>query len=473
MSDVIKRIEKFSFYNNNAIQSHLESMALKGYRLISIDKSIWTYKVIKPRPIKYRITYFEDQSLIFHDNPYIKRTEEDFFSYCRNVGWTLAGQWGKMQIFYTATDEYREIETDYKKELIALKTIVRRKTLPSTMALSFLAVCQGFYQMVQYVNYPLKNISNPTFVLFSFIWILLFLAGLFSVSGYSSWSKKAEVTIKKNNKYPVDNDIKYKWSLGLLWGVLIIFVAQSLILAFKFSTSFAYIFVSQIIISLMFARRMRIKHNNNEDLVEDISDSNIALIKNEQKIRKFVTIWLSVTFVITFILNGITTLDWLSLEPETPTQSIEIGDVTLTYDMKNNNIPLKIEDLVDINSIEYGYELDVSESIFAKYIKAKQYSFDISAPVFDYEVITLKNNIFYNTCLDYYLSPYIYNNETSFNVYKTDDPVWEANKVYQVFDNTTPVGIYIICYDDKIIYYNGFDVLNSQQAEIVFEKLKH
>lgn len=468
MSDTIKRIEKFSFYNNNAIESHLEDMALMGYRLISIDKSIWTYKVIAPSPIKYRITYFEEPQYIFYDNPYIKRTEEEFYAYCRNVGWILSGQWGQMQIFSTATHEYHEIETNFKNELTAIKTIMGRKALPGTLAMSALAVGQGFYQFIQYVNYPIKSISSPTFILLSFIWGILCLAGLISASGYFSWLKKAEKSIKKDNKYPAETDIKFRVSVGLLLIVILIFIAQALIVAFKFSSPFAFIFISQIMLAFIFARRMRLKNKTESD------NENFNVIESDNKIHKIITRWLSITLAITFILNGIITLDWLSLDPKTQTHTIELtGSYYLTYDLLEDNIPLKIEDLISTDYEYYGYEFKIQDSIFAKYSTGKQYSFDVNAPEFSYEMVSFKTNMFYDDCLNYYLNPYIINNETDFKVHQTDDPVWNAQRVYQVFDNATPMGIYIICYDDMIIYYDGFDTLTSLQAEIVYDKLRY
>lgn len=464
MSDTIKRIEKFSFYNNHAIESHLENMALTGYRLISIDRSIWTYRVIKPTPIKYRITYFEEPAYIFYDNPYIKRTEEEFYEYCRNVGWILSGQWGQMQIFSTATHEYREIETDYQKELIALKSVMTRKAIPGTIAMSALSIAQAFYQFVQYVNYPIKSISSPTFVLLSFIWLILFLAGIVAVSGYFSWLSKAEKTIKKNNKYPIDSDIKYHISIGLIFVVILIFIAQALMIAFKFSSSFAFLFISQIMLAFIFARRMRFKPKEDD----------FNVIESDRKVHNIVRKWLSITLIITFVLNGIITLDWLSLEPTPSTHTIELyGGYYLTYDLLKDNIPLKIQDLLNTDYEYYGYEYKVQESIFAKYSTGKQYSFDINAPEFYYEIVTLNNNHFYDDCVDYYLDLYSIRKKQNMSVHQTDDPAWNANKVYQVFDETTPLGIYIACYDEKIIFYNGYSTLTSQQAEIVYEKLRY
>lgn len=507
MSDVIKRIERFSFYNNYAIVSHLENMALLGYRLINIDRSIWTYKIVKPSPIKYRITYFKDPSLIFYKNPYIKRTEQEFFDYCRNVGWILSGEWGQMQIFSTATHEHREIETDYASEFIAIKSIVKSKSLPSTMAMSFLAVCQGFIQLVQYVNYPVDKVSSPTFILLSFIWLILFLAGAIGTQGYFVWKKKATISINKYNKYPEDTDTRFRLAVGLLGFDLIIFVAQTLMLAFNFSSSLAFFYTAQIIVAVILVRRARFRQaekneNNNILLIDnkvsndtvvssnttvsnntDISGDTTVLnddkstsddilssdnvISNDRKILKRAVLTLTVTLILTFIVNSIINND--NTEPKTHTIAITGG--TLTYNLTNDNIPLKVQDLYNTDYMFYSYELDVQESIFAKYSRISQYSFDIDAPEFSYEIVTFKNKMFYNTCLDYYISPYILNYNTMFDVHLTNDPVWDANRVYQVFDNAIPIGIYIICYDDKIIYYNGFDTLNSQEAEIVYEKL--
>lgn len=475
MSDTIKRIEKFSFYNNNAIETHLENMALMGYRLISIDRSIWTYRVIKPTPIKFRVTYFEEPLYIFYENPYIKRTEEEFYEYCKNVGWVLSGQWGQMQIFSTATHEYHEIETDFPKELIALKSVMMKKAIPGTIAMSGLAVVQAFYQYVQYVNYPIKSISSPTFVLLSLIWFVLFLAGVVAVAGYFSWLSKAEKTIKKNNKYPVDPDIKYHISMGLVFIVILIFIAQALILAFKFTSSFAFFFISQIMLAFIFARRMRFKpRNDSDDNDNDTNNENLNAIESDRKVHSIITKWLSITLLITFVLNGIITLDWLSLEPTPDTHTIELyGGYTLTYNLTQDAIPLKIQDLVSTDYAYYGYEYNVQESIFAKYSSGKQYSFDINAPEFYYEIVSFNNNYFYDDCLNYYLDLYSIRKDIDISVHQTDDPAWNANKVYQVFDKSTPLGIYIACYDEKIIFYNGFSTLTSQQAEIVFEKLRY
>lgn len=426
-----------------------------GYRLVGIDKSVWTYKTITPTALKYRITYFEEPEFIFYDNPYIKRSEEEFYAYCRNVGWMLAGQWGQMQIFVNATDEYHEIETDYQKELVALKSIMSRRVILATVAMSGLAIVQGFFQLIQLVNYPVKNISSPTFVLFAIILIIIFLAGVISASGYFSWLGKARVSIKKFNRYPESNDSKYRLSVALLWVAFVVFIAQTLILAFKFSTSFAYLFISQIIIAFLFARRWRLRGHAD-------SEENFVV---DKKINKVLSIWFSIAFVLTFTLNGIINLDWFNLDAKPPTHTVNTGAGTLSYDLLHNNIPLKIEDLIATDYPYYSYSLKVQESILARYTRCSQYAFDLSAQVLNYEIVELKNKFFYNSCVDYYISLH------ESNVHQTNDPAWNANKVYQVFDNARPLGIYIVCYDDMIVYYNGFDTLTSQQAEIAYEKL--
>lgn len=462
MKDVIKRIEKFSFYNNYAIESHLENMALKGYRLISIDKSVWTYKVITPTSIKYRVTYFEDQSLIFYDNPYTKRTEEDFFMYCRNVGWVLAGQWGQMQIFYTGTDEFREIETDYTKELVALKSIMRKKALPSVTALSSLAIIQGGYQLIQYNNNPIKSIASTVFILTTFIWILLFLAGFCGVSGYLSWGKKAGVSIKKYNRYPQGSDTRYQSSLGFIGIGIIVMMAQALILAFRFSDAFAYFFVAQIVIVFILSRRLRVRR-----AVDD--EETTETLQRDTNLNKFMVRWVVVSFLLVFGANGIINLYWLGGDEAPATHSIEFSGVTLVYDLLNDDIPLKIDDLLSIDNSNYIYELKSDDSIFVEYTRANQYSYDISALALSYEIVEFKNKLFYSTCLDYYLKPYI-SSDSLYDIHQTNDPVWEATQVYQVFDNATPIGVYIVCYDDMIVYLDSFAPLTSQQAEIASEK---
>lgn len=473
MSRVVKRIEKFSFYNNQAIVSHLEAMALMGYKLIHIEKSVWTYKIIKPREIKFRITYFEDQSLIFHDNPYNKRTIEEFFGYCKNVGWVLAGQWGKMQIFYTATDEYHEIETDYQKEFIALKTLMQRKSVPAMLAMSGLAIFQGVYQLIQFVNYPIKNLSNPAFVILSLIWIILFFAGLFGTSSYSSWKTKGEKSIKKTGTYPAIGtikDTKYKISIMLVITAILLFIGLVLMIVFGFSQGFAIFYTSQIIIALLFVRRLRDikRYTPNEDLATNRQEEPHVSTRAVSVIKKL----LSSTFILTMILNGIINLDWLTAEAEILTHTIAVPNGVLTYTLYDDAIPLKVEDLVAEDYPYYAYKMNITESMFTKYVKCEQYAFNIYAPDFDYEIVTFKNNMFYDYCLDYYLAPYL-SDENNLNVHQTNDPVWNAKKTYQVFDGTKPLGTYILCYDDMIISYNGFDILTSDQAQIVYDKLRY
>ena len=52
----------FSFYDQEAIQEKLETMAAKGWMVSKLSNMMWTYKRIDPISLRFAVTYFPDAS---------------------------------------------------------------------------------------------------------------------------------------------------------------------------------------------------------------------------------------------------------------------------------------------------------------------------------------------------------------------------------------------------------------------------
>lgn len=60
MGKLIRRFEAHQFYKTEYIKEHLESMALKGYKLNKVNGFNWYYEQIPPTKLIYDI-YFTNE----------------------------------------------------------------------------------------------------------------------------------------------------------------------------------------------------------------------------------------------------------------------------------------------------------------------------------------------------------------------------------------------------------------------------
>ena len=81
----------FSFYDQEAIQEKLESMAAKGWMISKLSNLMWTYQRMEPKQLRFAVTYFPNASEFDPGPTEGELTKMDF---CAQDGFLCPGRLG-------------------------------------------------------------------------------------------------------------------------------------------------------------------------------------------------------------------------------------------------------------------------------------------------------------------------------------------------------------------------------------------
>lgn len=188
---------KFLPYEYKALEKYLESMALRGWKLVSIYGYYIKFKKIEPQTIKYSVDVMD--SVSFFDGRNSKNILE-YREYCKEAGWEFICEREKIQVYCSAgkvervpihTEEGENFKTIFKASL---------KYMILNLLVAILLVF-GQYMMVFKVrdaNFLASNLSLITL----FIVTILSLSEGIEVVNFSLWllNNKFLITRGINNK---------------------------------------------------------------------------------------------------------------------------------------------------------------------------------------------------------------------------------------------------------------------------------
>jgi len=187
-----RRLERFQYYDFTGIENHLKKMAARGWLLSGQGSSFWTYKKIQPQDLTFAVTYLPDLS-DFDPQP----TDGQLLCYelCEAAGWTLAAQWNKMQIFYTADPGPVPLETDPHTRLETVAKTMRRILVPNLLAIFLLIAIQFGNFFMQLENNPADTLSSPVTLMIPVMFGLLLATNIIEALPYWNWLRKSRRSV--------------------------------------------------------------------------------------------------------------------------------------------------------------------------------------------------------------------------------------------------------------------------------------
>ncbi len=108
MNDTKRRIEIFSFFNQNGIRDHLEKMAQKGWMIEKLTNFGWIYRPIEPKKIRFAVSYYPKASEF---DPEPSEEQKTFHDFCAHTGWELACASAQLQIFYNERETSKQSQS--------------------------------------------------------------------------------------------------------------------------------------------------------------------------------------------------------------------------------------------------------------------------------------------------------------------------------------------------------------------------
>ncbi|MEA4925964.1 MAG: DUF2812 domain-containing protein [Syntrophomonadaceae bacterium] len=460
-----RRFEQFLFYDYTGIETHLTKMAAKGWQLHKITRLYWEYRKTEPQKLTYTVTYFSEASEF---NPYPTENQQTFHEYCKDAGWNLVTEWAQMQVFCTERENPIPIETDESVKLKAIHRAMKKNFLPSSMVLLLISLLQMILQFHAIIDNPVYLLSNGTALFTATVLNILAVYILVNLIGYVVWYRKSgkavnmgEVCIRSSGGYK-----KISYFLLFLGGIVIALAAFSVL-----SQRFGWMVILGITnIAVLITLVLAIKNT-------------LKRVKASRRVN--LTITMASCVILSFVLTGAmvwgivrgANAGWFGNGPDETYTTTQPNGNTHTWDIYHDPLPLKVEDIQDVDYDHYSHEWTARESLLLAQFVARQNSFPDgqNAPKLSYEIVQVKLPALFDLCLNDYLNQYSYERdfpeEDKRYFRKTDDPAWEADAVYQLYRQDEAMDKYILCWDNRIVYINFDGIPTIEQIAVAVEKL--
>lgn len=452
---------QFSFYDRSGIKKFLQSQAEKGWILRKISALGWQFEKTNPKKLEYSVVYYAKASA-FDPEPTPKQLA--FRDFCNHTGWILAASSAQMQIFYNENENPTPIETDASIEIDSIHASAKKGHLVSNY---ILAGC-GFLQMILFFTRlftsPISVLSNNANILSFFAFFAMIIMSLTEIVGYFSWYKKAKSAALIDGSF-VETKGYRNYQLIIL---LLLFVGFVLYLGAGGGGIMTIIALG--IVALVIGLTAIIL------VISEIMKKMRFSAKVNRNLTLFFTIFASVLF------TSIITISLISNATKLAPQRIPLETYVhngWTYSVYNDNLPLKIEDLLAVDYDEYSYELsNTGDSILLSSYEASQYPRKnaVQFPDLVYSVTKIKIPFLYDLVKNYYLENLAHNygrpeyaSENWSGAEKVDSAPWGANEVYRLRLGDEMQMRYLICYDNIIVeidFPHDWELTNEQISTI-------
>lgn len=464
MKELKRRLETFSFYDHSGMEKHLEEMAEQGWLLKEINRFTWVYRRIEPRKLHFAVTYYPKASEF---DPEPQEGQMIYRDYSERSGWKFICQSAQMQIFYNEEEEPIPMETDPVVEVQTIHRAAKKGFLLSYFILLGLSVLQAALFVSRLLGDPIGLLSSTIHLSTGFCWVILFLLCVVELRGYYRWRSKAVKAAENGEFLETRSHVLFQ---------RIILAASELALVYT-------------LVNLLFAgERMMLT------IYTLMIGYMIALFAVVNAVKKFLkrkkvsrsanlTITLLVDFVLAFamlaaIIHGTLRASQSGLfHPEEETY--EHGG--MTWILYQDELPLSVEDLLDVDFGGYIRQNRHDESVFLGQLDVNQWPrFDaapsVRVPSLSYTLTLIKVPALYSLCkgciLNRWTDTTIEEGIILTNHYERIDAApWLAEEAYQLHFSEGILNKYLLCYKDRIVEIDFDWTPTVEQMKIVAEKL--
>lgn len=465
MKDTDKKIKRvpynFAFYDRTGIKNFLEKQAQKGWMLEKLTSLFWVFKRMEPKNIHFAVTYFPKASF-FDPNPSQELVR--FREFCEHTGWKSIASNAEMQIYYNEEEEPTPIETEPAIEINNIHKAMKKWFLPNYIFVIIITLFQLVCHMTRFNIAPLENLSNTYFLMSLLCCIIVFLMLAVEFISYHKWRKKAIRLAEKEMFVETSGYTNFQIPADIMMCVGLTFLMASI--------------VGENVVPAALGGVACI-------ILGSIAIVSIAEIMKKRNVPKSVNRIIFILMIVFMCVLSITVMivgasAILKSTKKKPTDTYEFNGIT--YKVYDDEIPLRIEDLVDTDYDKFSSECSTSSSIFSEYMKGVQKTrFDAEEfQQISYTVTKVKMPFMYEFCKKMQLkSAEEYHgvpgdgDEYWYELVKIDEKPWKADLAYQVYFGEAAIGHYIICYDNYIIEFKCEDdfVLSDEQKSIIVEKI--
>ena len=453
----------YSYYDRTGIARHLEDMAAKGWMLEKLGNWAWRYRRIEPQKLHFTVTYFPTASQF---DPHPSEGQETFWDFCAAAGWELAASSAQIQIFYSEQESPVPIETDPAIEFDTMNRSMKKGFLSSYWALLVISLMQIGMNLWRFLSDPIDTFSNATTLSASLAYLPLLLLTAAELTRYYRWRRKAKAAVEAGAALPELRS--YRALTLLLLGLALLELV--VLFAANFSSRGMTLLLVLIFLymGLMF-----------------------FLVNSTQNTLKRMNVKKSVNMAITFgtlivltigMFGGMMALifkmggsGWLEDRP--PAETYEYHGIT--WDVYHDEIPLRIEDLMEVDYDEWSTVAHSDSSFLVthrEYEQQARLGSPKDLPDLFYEIVDIHLPSLYDLCKRDMIEKYWYNHPKEYrdNYLPIDPAPWGAEEVYQRHGYTgTPTNYYLLCWPDRIAEIHFYWDPAPDQITIASEILKN
>ncbi|MDO5411227.1 MAG: DUF2812 domain-containing protein [Lachnospiraceae bacterium] len=462
MKTLKKRIETFSFFDHAGISRHLEEMASKGWMIEKLTNFTWVYHRIEPKKVKFTVSYYPKASEF---DPEPSEEQKIFHEFCLHTGWKLACTSAQLQIFFNERENPVPIETEPTLEVESIHASAKKSFLPSYFLLLLISLMNGGLFISGMLGDPIGQFSSPTKLFTGFCFLVLFIICMMELVCYFSWYRKA-MKVAEQGAFlePVSTSKFQKVILiiiligAIYWGINFILCGDKL----RRWVGIIMCFYMPGLIFFVNATKNYLKRK-----------------KASRGVNR--TITLLVDFVLAFGFIGIITFGTMKLSSmgffaEDSEETYEHGGIT--WIIRNDELPLTVEDLIGEEHEGYIKERHGEESLLIGEFVLRQYPrFDTEnyreLPSLEYTIVNVKLSALYGICKERLIYEGEVLHPTEEKRYeKQDASPWGANEVYRLYDPQYGwENDYLLCYDDILVEISFDWEPAAEQMQITGKKL--
>lgn len=462
MKNTKRRIEPLSFFDHTGISGHLEKMAAKGWMLEKIVNTGWVYRRIEPKKVHFAVSYYPKASEF---DPEPSDEQKMFHEFCAHTGWQLACTSAQMQIFYNERENPVPIETEPELELQAIHASAKKSFIPSYILLLAIAFINGGMWVSNLLGDPLDLLSSPTDLFIGGCWLLLAIFCAVELICYFRWHAKAKVVAEHGEFLKAPSTSKFQKAVlmivivgGIYWVVNYIICGDNL----QRFVAIVMCFYMPALFLIVNATKEFLKRK-----------------KTSRGVNRTVTMLTS--FVVAFAMMGVITFGTLyaasrGVFADKDEETYEHNG--MTWVIHQDELPLVVEDLVDVAYNEYIKERRGNETFILGQLVMRQYPrYDADnysdIPQLEYTMTIVNVPALYEMCKE----RLIYERE-ELHYYGAEEyraeaaAPWGANEVYRLYD--LEYGLendYLLCYDNMLVEISFDWEPTEKQKAIVGENL--
>ena len=467
MKDTKKILWTISIYNPTATAEKLEELAAEGWMFEKTGNLFWTFKKAEPRKLRFAVTYNPGASDF---DPDLTEGEKIKAEYCEGDGWTLAGRFDIVHIYYSENLDITPIDTDPVTQVNTIWKTMKKRVLLSQFMMVALIIMHLLTQLSQLKREPLSYLSDP-FYLFSIpMWGCLLLVHVYETFSCLIWRRRASKAAENGIFMPIRTAPLVGYIL-LVLSLLCMVLAYTGVSMSSRSVGFALIWIAVFLVILLCGNfiKARLKKLGWSRGANRFLSTTVVLL---------LTISLLVGLAASIISGN------LSFgEKKEPVGTVDLNGWTMKiYD---DTLPLNIEDLRDTGDTEWSKEADYQETFLLAYSVYEQNNIPNGvyttpdARDLQYCITDVKIPFLFDTIKQAVLKSRQDNVSAEGEVIFMDhfepiDPsIWDADEAYQLHWSDTVLNTYVVCWDNRIVEIKFYWEATDEEIRIASEILRN